>query len=104
MLFFFRLALALGEPDLDSLAERMTLRDVARWAAYWRVEPFGDDWRRTGRAALLTRGAKPELEEMFLPSYRAPEQTIDDIRSELAKIPAFKKQMEEAECRRSSEK
>lgn len=66
--------------------------------AYWRIEPFGDDWRRSAREALTAAagfGAKPDpdAEEKFLPSYREKPQTIDDIRRELAKIPAFAAQM-----------
>jgi hypothetical protein len=66
--------------------------------AYWRIEPFGDEWRRSAREALTAAagfGAKPDpdAEEKFLPSYREKAQTIDDIRRELAKIPAFAAQM-----------
>lgn len=68
--------------------------------AYWRVEPFGDEWRRSAREALTAAaafGAKfdPDSEERFLPSYREKPQTIDDIRRELAKIPAFAAQMKQ---------
>lgn len=70
--------------------------------AYWRIEPFGDDWRRSAREALTAAagfGAKPDpdAEERFLPSYREKPQTIDDIRRELAKIPAFAAQMKQDE-------
>ena len=37
----------------------------------------------------------PDAEEKFLPSYRDKPQTIDDIRRELAKIPAFAAQMKQ---------
>jgi hypothetical protein len=68
--------------------------------AYWRIEPFGDEWRRSAREALTAAagfGAKPDpdAEEKFLPSYREKPQTIDDIRRELAKIPAFAAQMKQ---------
>ena len=71
------------------------------WMAAWRVSPFGDPWRMTARAAIVTAaafGAKPEpdAEERFLPSYREKPQTIDDLRAELAKIPAFAEQMKGA--------
>lgn len=70
--------------------------------AYWRIEPFGDEWRRSAREALTAAagfGAKPDpdAEERFLPSYREKPQTIDDIRRELAKIPAFAAQMKQDE-------
>jgi hypothetical protein len=95
------------EPDVDALAERLTVRQVAMWRAYWRCEPFGDDWRRTGRAttlAMMAAGSKVEtdFENNFLPSWKAPEmpevvqQTDEEIMAELAKIPIFRKQMREA--------
>lgn len=66
--------------------------------AYWRIEPFGDEWRRAGRAALTAAagfGAKPDAdaEEKFLPSYRQRPQTLEEMRAELMKIPAFAEQM-----------
>ena len=68
--------------------------------AYWRVEPFGDDWRRTGRLAAIVAGsmssnAPPDLEETFLPSYRAPQQTQEQMIEELRKIPLFAQQLAE---------
>lgn len=91
------------EPDVDALAERLTVKQIQMWRAYWRCEPFGDDWRRTGRAttlAMRTAGSSVELdfEENFLPSWKPPpvvEQTDEEIAAELAKIPIFRKQMNE---------
>ena len=70
------------------------------WMAAWRVQPFGDEWRMAARSALITAaafGAKPDpdAEERFLPSYREKQQTLDEIRAELSKIPTFAKQMQE---------
>jgi hypothetical protein len=103
LLFLYRLALAMREPDVDALAERLTVKQMQMWRAYWRCEPFGDDWRRTGRAttlAMRTAGSSVELdfEENFLPSWKPPEvveQTDEEIAAELAKIPIFRKQMSE---------
>jgi hypothetical protein len=64
--------------------------------AAWRVEPFGDEWRRAGRAALVMAGGKiePGDEDKFLPSYREKVQTEAELVAELKKIPGFKKQLE----------
>ena len=63
--------------------------------AYWRVEPFGDQWRRAGRAALVASGGKvePEAEEKFLPSYRARQMTEAEQIAELMSIPSFAEQL-----------
>lgn len=66
--------------------------------AYWRVEPFGDEWRMAGRSALTAAagfGAKvqPDSEERFLPSFRERPQTEFEMRAELMKIPALARAM-----------
>ena len=63
--------------------------------AMWRVEPFGDEWRRSGRAALVASGGKIEAdsEDKFLPSYREKQQTEAELIAELRKIPGFAKQL-----------
>lgn len=98
-MFLYRLALELDIPHPEAWKKRLTVRQLRKWMAYWRVEPFGDDWRRSARESLTIAagmGAKPdpEAEERFLPSYREKPQTIDDIRRELSKIPAFARQMQ----------
>lgn len=64
---------------------------MRRWMAFYRVEPFGDEW---GRAALQTLlilkalGAQvdPRFREMFLPSYDPDrEMTEDEIQAEMMK-------------------
>lgn len=64
-----------------------------RWFAFYRLEPFGDDWRRSARATVILAGAlgaktKEDSEEMFLPTYdpRRPTQTPDEMARELAKL------------------
>jgi len=60
--------------------------------AYYRVEPYGEDWLRTARGTLFTAiamGAKADdaFIDMFLPSYDPDrEMTQDEID---AKIAAF---------------
>lgn len=84
--------------DVEALSKRITLRQLKWWMAFWRVEPFGDEWARTGKLAAVAaaaQGAKvePDFEEKFLPSYRAPVQTTEQMIAELRKIPAFAEQM-----------
>jgi len=100
--FVYRLALELGIPDPEEWKKRLTLRQLRSWMAYWRVEPFGDQWRMAARTSLTTAagmGAKPdpEAEERFLPSYRDKPQTEEELKRELSKIPAFRDQMQKGE-------
>lgn len=96
-MFLFRLALAIGEWNVDKLAQEMTVPMLVDWLAYFRLEPFGDEWRRTGRLATIvaaSSGAKVEgeLEEKFLPGggiYRGKNQTEQQMLDELRKIPGF---------------
>ena len=89
-----------GEWDVELLSKQITLRQLKWWMAFWRCEPFGDDWARTGKLAAVTaasHGAKvePDFEEKFLPSYRAPQQTAEEMIEELRKIPGFAAQLAE---------
>lgn len=84
--------------DVEDWKRRITVRQLVKWQAFWTIEPFGDEWRRSGRAALTAAagfGAKPqpEAEEKFLPSYREKPQSLEELRAELSKIPQFAKQM-----------
>ncbi len=101
-MFIYRLALELGIPYPEKWKKRLTVRQLRKWMAFWRVEPFGDAWRMAARTSLTTAagmGAEPdpEAEERFLPSYKEKQQTEDDIRRELMKIPAFREQMQKGE-------
>ena len=85
-MFLLRLALAMGEPDVDALARRLTGPQLTEWMAYWHLEPFGDDWRRTARAAAFAAKAAGaqvdgDAEDKFLPSYREQPQTIEQMLS-----------------------
>lgn len=80
--------------------------DVLReWRHFYDLEPWGDDWRRSGRVVALlgsALGAKLDdsFERRFLPTYREEEpepvrpQTEEEMIAELRKIPAFAKQLE----------
>lgn len=92
-MFFHRFALAFGIWDTDTLANQITARQLRTWLAYFRLEPFGDEWRRTARLASIVAaaaGAKvPEdFQEMFLPTFdpRRPRQTEDEMLAELNKL------------------
>jgi len=81
------------------MKRRVTLRQIERWLAYWKVEPFGDDWERTARQTLFiiqALGAKVDdsktFIEKFLPNYdpnRA--MTEDEIKAELGKFTRMRK-------------
>jgi len=84
---------------VETLSKQISLRQLRWWAAYWMVEPFGDDWSRSGKLAAVmaaAQGAKvePDFEEKFLPSYRAPVQTEEELKAQLRRIPFFAAQME----------
>ena len=71
----------------------MPLHRFRRWLAFYRLEPFGDEWRRTARSTVILAGAfgaktKEDSEEMFLPTYdpSRPTQTPEEMARELAKL------------------
>ncbi len=99
-LFLYRLAALHRVVDVDEWAKAIPLRVLKGWMAYWTLEPFGDEWARTGKLATVvakSNGAEvdTEFESKFLPSYRAPVQTEADMIEELRKIPAFAAQLAE---------
>jgi hypothetical protein len=68
--------------------------------AFWRCEPFGDEWARAGKLAAVTAAATgatidSDFEERFLPSYRAPVQTEAEMIAVLKTIPVFATQLAE---------
>ena len=101
----YRLALEAGEINVEEeLKPRIKRSQLARWAAYYRVEPWGNPWRRAGRATALIRAAlgcryDKGDEERFLPSYRegdesrpAVPQTDEEIAAALAALPGLKRE------------
>ncbi len=95
MAFAYRLAAHLGIANADEMMGTMSVRQMRRWAAAYRLEPFGDDWRRSARQTVVLAnalGAKvaEHAEEMFLPTYDGsePTQTEAEMMRELMKIPA----------------
>jgi hypothetical protein len=98
----FRLAAKLGVWDVDGMAAQMPVGLFQEWMAFYMLEPFGDEWRRTGRLTALmaaAAGAKVdgELEEKFLPTggiYRGMNQDEQQMLDELRKIPIFREQLD----------
>ena len=98
----FRLAAKLGIWDVDALAASMPLPLYQEWVAFYMLEPFGDEWRRTARLTSLmaaVAGAKVEgeLEEKFVPTggmYRGMNQTEAQMLDELRKVPQFRQQID----------
>jgi len=91
--FLFKLALAMGRPDVDKLAEELTPNQIVEWMAYWQIEPWGDDWRRTARGSVLVAMAmgaklKPDHETMMMPGFDPFEQmlTPEEMRAKFERI------------------
>ena len=94
----FRLALAMQEPDIDALANRVTLRTLGAWWGFWLLEPWGNEWRMTAKLAAHVRGAMgtqddTDYEDRFVPGCRPREQTREEAQLELMKIPVFASQI-----------
>lgn len=97
----FRLALQLGVWDVDALADSMTLDTFREWMAFYSVEPFGDEWRRTARLASVVAAAagakvEGELEEKFLPGggiYHGLNAAECQMLDELRKVPELRDQL-----------
>lgn len=52
-LFAYRLALALGQPDVDAMLAGLTTRQFLGWQHYAAVEPFGEE-RADLRAGIIS--------------------------------------------------
>lgn len=97
--FLYRLARELRTWDVAGLAATITIDQVIGWEAFYQIEPFGQDWRRSARMVALLATAlgakvKEDFEEVFLPTFdpSRPLQSEEEMLAELMKIPAFKKQ------------
>jgi len=88
-MFLFRLALALGM-TVEDLSIKMSSSEMSEWAAYYRIEPFGDV-RNDVHAAMICqsvisphmeKGKKPPSIEELMP-FRDTEkegQTADEMK------------------------
>lgn len=93
LLFAYRLASHLKILDVEQALRTTSVRQIRRWCAAYRLEPFGNEWRRTARqtsvlAAAEGRKIPEDFEEMFLPTYdpSRPTQTPEEMARELAKL------------------
>lgn len=75
------------------MARTTSVRQVRKWFAAYRLEPFGNDWRRTAKQTTVLAGALgakvgEEFESAFLPTYdpSRPTQTPEEMARELAKL------------------
>ena len=85
---------------VQELGDSLSCAELAEWIAFWSIEPFGDEYRQTGSiccTTALVNGNKFSKPEDFMPSSRKKDwQTEEEMKEELRKIPAFRKQMDEA--------
>ena len=92
LLFLHRLALAIGEWDVDRLAEEMTVDQLYRWMGYYLLEPWGDEWLRSAmqmaqfRNAYRGKNAPVKKVEDFMPVPKRA-QTPQQILATLNAIP-----------------
>jgi len=49
-----RLALEVGEPDVDGLLDRLTWRQLMEWCAFYRIDPWGSQRQDANFAYLMT--------------------------------------------------
>lgn len=82
----------MGIDEVEKWKRRVSLKQVQKWIAYYRVEPFGEDWARTARSTLFilkALGAQVDERflEQFLPSYDPTRpMTDEEIQAELTKF------------------
>ena len=90
--FVYRLAAHHRIADVEEWKKRTTLRQIIKWLAYWKVEPFGDDWSRSARQTLFilaALGAKvpDDFMDRFLPNWDPDRaMTEDEIQAEMTKF------------------
>lgn len=72
------------------------------WVAFFRISPWGDSWRRSGRLATVfaaAMGAKvnDHLEDKFMPGggkFRGMNDSEIEMLEQLKKIDVFREQIE----------
>lgn len=69
-----RLALELGEPNVDVLKRKITSRQFAEWMAFFRVEQYGPVGMDVRFAQLMSVIANSLTEEKFKPEDFMPDQ------------------------------
>jgi hypothetical protein len=117
-MFSHRLALQAGEVDVEAMKNRIPWRQLVRWFAFYQLEPWGQEWRRSGRQTALIRSAllgrfDEHDEERFSITYREGDEfrskipkTQEELAEGLAQLPGLKRKkrqwVQSARSRRSS--
>lgn len=90
LLFLYRLALQLGQWDVESLAEEMSVDQLYGWMGYYLLEPWGDEWLRSAmqmaqfRNAYRGKNAPVKKTEDFMPvpkRAQTPQQILSTLQS-----------------------
>lgn len=77
-MFLFELALALGEWDVDGLAEAMPLPILWDWYAFWRMRPFGPR-QQDRRAAMVASTIANTMISMWAKHPRSHVIRMEDL-------------------------
>ena len=90
LLFLYRLALKLGQWDVDALAEEMSVDQLYGWMGYYLLEPWGDEWLRSAmqmaqfRNAYRGKNSPVKKTEDFMPvpkRAQSPQQILATLQS-----------------------
>ena len=93
-MFAFRLALALGYIHPDVMLRQMTARQFAEWIRFAEIDPIGEE-RADLRMGILAsalnnrwrgKNEQPSKPTDYMPYYREPEQSPDEIKRTLRSI------------------
>lgn len=73
--FAYRLALQLGFVNVDEMLERITSEQFAEWIAFYRCEPFGENWLQTSYVCAMINNVVATKQsdsvdlDFFMPSF-----------------------------------
>src|SRR3990167_8622323 len=68
LIFVYRLACELGEPDIDKLLDGLTAKKLIGWMDYYELEPFGYSRMDLGNA-IRGRRQRPFKVADFMPKF-----------------------------------
>lgn len=74
------------------MLESISGEQLIEWIAFYQLEPFGDEWRQTGRICAnivnpyLQKGAKAATDEDFMPLAKRSRQSKADIKHRLLSL------------------
>lgn len=93
--------------NVEAWKKEITVGQIKRWMAYWKAEPFGDEWRAFGKLAASISEAfgsrvGAEYVDRFLPTYRfdPPELTEEEQIEVLSRNPIIRAQIEASRRKR----